>query len=62
MIETMHHLTGAGLAAPQIGQNLRLMIFEITHNPRYPEAEPIPLTVDESRYYSQTNIYFSLND
>jgi peptide deformylase len=44
MLETMAAHTGAGIAAPQIGVNLRVMIFEITHNPRYPEAEPIPLT------------------
>lgn len=45
MIETMRQYNGAGLSAPQIGHNLRLMIFEITKNPRYPEAEPIPLTI-----------------
>ena len=45
MLETMYHKNGAGIAAPQLGHNFRIMIFEITHNPRYPEAEPIPLTV-----------------
>lgn len=44
MLETMRHLNGAGICAPQIGQNVRVMIFEITHNPRYPAAEPVPLT------------------
>lgn len=38
-----HH--GAGLAAPQIGVGLRVVIFGIQHNPRYPEAEPVPETV-----------------
>jgi peptide deformylase len=45
MLETMHHLNGAGISAPQVGQNFRVMIFEITKNPRYPEAEPVPLTI-----------------
>lgn len=45
MLDTMHHLSGAGLAAPQIGVDLQVVVFEITHNPRYPEAAPIPLTV-----------------
>lgn len=46
MRDTMAHLNGAGLAAPQIGVDLRVVIFgsgEI--NPRYPEAPPIPATV-----------------
>lgn len=45
MLDTMHHLNGAGLAAPQIGVDLQVVIFEITSNPRYPDVEPIPLTV-----------------
>lgn len=45
MIDTMKHLNGAGLAAPQIGVDLQMVIFELTHNPRYPEAEPVPFTV-----------------
>ena len=36
---------GAGLAAPQIGVPLRLVIFGISSNPRYPEAPPIPETI-----------------
>jgi peptide deformylase len=46
MRDTMAHLNGAGLAAPQIGVDLRVVVFgsgEI--NPRYPEAPPIPHTV-----------------
>ncbi len=45
MLETMRHLDGAGLAAPQIGVDLRLVIFGFESNPRYPEADPVPLTV-----------------
>jgi peptide deformylase len=45
MRETMAHLNGAGLAAPQIGVPLRLVIFGVRHNPRYPEADDIPDTV-----------------
>ncbi len=43
--DTMAAHAGAGLAAPQIGVPLRVVIFGITHNPRYPEAPPIPETV-----------------
>lgn len=45
MIDTMKALSGAGLAAPQIGVNLRVVIFEVVANPRYPDAEPVPFTV-----------------
>jgi len=45
MRETMKHLDGAGLAAPQIGVDLRVVIFGFESNPRYPEAAPVPLTV-----------------
>jgi len=45
MRETMHSLNGAGLAAPQIGVSLRVVIFGFDFNPRYPQAEPIPFTV-----------------
>lgn len=45
MRDTMAALDGAGLAAPQIGVPLRVVIFGITHNPRYPAAEPVPQTV-----------------
>jgi peptide deformylase len=43
--DTMAARDGAGLAAPQIGVPLRVVIFGITSNPRYPEAPPIPETV-----------------
>ena len=46
MKETMAHVNGAGLAAPQIGVDLQLVIFGSGQvNPRYPDAEPIPETV-----------------
>lgn len=45
MVETMHDLDGAGLAAPQIGVKLRLVIFGIEDNPRYPDAEVVPFTI-----------------
>jgi peptide deformylase len=45
MRDTMAHLTGAGLAAPQIGVGLRMVIFGVTSNPRYPDIEPVPDTV-----------------
>lgn len=45
MRDTMRALDGAGIAAPQIGVLLRVVIFGLTHNPRYPDAEPVPDTV-----------------
>jgi peptide deformylase len=45
MEDTMHALNGAGLAAPQIGVPLRVVIFGMQSNPRYPDAEPVPYTV-----------------
>lgn len=45
MRDTMAALSGAGLAAPQIGVSQRVVIFGIEHNPRYPEVEPIAETV-----------------
>ncbi len=45
MRDTMAHLNGAGLAAPQIGVPLRLVIFGVTRNLRYPDAEEVPDTV-----------------
>lgn len=44
MRETMVAATGAGLAAPQIGVHLRVVIFGFEHNERYPDAEPVPYT------------------
>jgi peptide deformylase len=45
MRDTMAHLDGAGLAAPQIAVPLRVVIFGVTANPRYPGIEPVPDTV-----------------
>jgi peptide deformylase len=45
MFETMQHANGAGLAAPQIGVNLQLVIFGFKKNPRYPDAPNVPETV-----------------
>jgi peptide deformylase len=44
MRDTMQALNGAGLAAPQIGVPLRVVIFGFTSNPRYPDAEEVPMT------------------
>ena len=44
MRDTMRALHGAGLAAPQIGVPLRVVIFGMDHNPRYPDAIPVPYT------------------
>lgn len=45
MQDTMRAANGAGLAAPQIGVGLRVVIFGFEANPRYPQAEPIPFTI-----------------
>ncbi|MBT8449457.1 MAG: peptide deformylase [Gammaproteobacteria bacterium] len=45
MMETMEANNGAGLAAPQIGVFQRIVIFGCESNPRYPDMEPIPMTV-----------------
>ena len=45
MHETMEALNGAGLAAPQIGVGLQVVIFGVKRNPRYPDAEEVPYTV-----------------
>ncbi len=45
MFDTMHAANGAGLAAPQIGVNLQLVIFGFSNNERYPDAPPVPQTV-----------------
>ncbi|HEX8613489.1 MAG TPA: peptide deformylase [Telluria sp.] len=45
MFDTMHHANGAGLAAPQIGVNLQLVIFGFKDNARYPDAPAVPQTV-----------------
>lgn len=46
LFDTMHHANGAGLAAPQIGVDQRVVIFGFpTTSQRYPDAEPVPETV-----------------
>lgn len=45
MRDTMAAMDGAGIAAPQIGVGLRVVIFGVGHNPRYPDAEQVPYTV-----------------
>jgi len=45
LFDTMAALDGAGLAAPQIGVDLRVVIFGFDANPRYPEADAVPPTV-----------------
>ncbi|MGA1857794.1 peptide deformylase [Azospirillum sp. 11R-A] len=44
MFETMHATNGAGLAAPQIGVDLRVIVFGFDANPRYPDVPPVPVT------------------
>ena len=44
MRDTMQKYDGAGLAAPQIGVPMRVVIFGVERNPRYPDAEPVPYT------------------
>jgi peptide deformylase len=45
MFDTMKAASGVGLAAPQIGVNLQLVIFGFRHNERYPDAPQVPETV-----------------
>ena len=45
MDDTMRQLSGAGIAAPQIGVSARVVIFELPDNPRYPHISPVPYTV-----------------
>lgn len=45
MFDTMEAVNGAGLAAPQIGVDLQLVIFGFERNRRYPDAPPVPRTV-----------------
>ena len=44
MRDTMAALDGAGLAAPQIGVSLQVVIFGVASNPRYPDADKVPYT------------------
>jgi peptide deformylase len=45
LVDTMHAANGAGIAAPQVGELVRIATIEVTKNPRYPYKPPIPLTV-----------------
>jgi len=45
MLETMDEYDGAGLAAPQVHVSRRIVIYGVDENPRYPDAETVPLTV-----------------
>ncbi|MEO7151906.1 MAG: peptide deformylase [Burkholderiaceae bacterium] len=45
LFDTLHAANGAGLAAPQIGVDLALVIFGFERNERYPQAPPVPRTV-----------------
>ncbi len=45
LITTMRSAGGAGLAATQIGETVRICVIEVDNNPRYPYKPPIPLTV-----------------
>lgn len=45
MFETMEEADGVGLAAPQIGEFVRIVVFGFESNPRYPEAPQVPRTV-----------------
>ena len=45
MQDTMAYMNGAGIAAPQIGVSLQVVIFGVGENPRYPDAEQVPYTV-----------------
>ncbi len=45
MEDTMAHMNGAGIAAPQIGVGLRVVIFGVGANSRYPDAGHVPYTV-----------------
>ena len=45
MFDTMAAARGVGLAAPQIGEDIQLVIFGFDHNERYPDAPTVPMTV-----------------
>ncbi len=45
MIETMRDADGAGLAAPQVHESVRLCVLEVKQNPRYPTFPEVPLTI-----------------
>ena len=45
LVETMHAANGAGIAAPQVGELVRIATIEVRDNPRYPYKPRIPLTI-----------------
>ena len=45
MFDTMHAAGGVGLAAPQIGESLRVVVFGFENSERYPEAPAVPRTI-----------------
>ena len=45
LIDTMHAVNGAGIAANQVHATVRVAVVEVDHNPRYPYKPPIPLTI-----------------
>ena len=45
MLETMADHDGAGLAAPQVHVSRRVVVYGVESNPRYPDAEDVPLTI-----------------
>lgn len=45
MFDTMNAAGGVGLAAPQIGVGLQVVIFGFENSERYPQAEAVPMTV-----------------
>jgi len=45
LLDTMAARNGAGIAAPQVGVDLRVVVFGVDSNPRYPDAEPVPRTI-----------------
>jgi len=45
MFDTMREYSGVGLAAPQIGEGLRVIVFAVQDNPRYPDAPQVAQTV-----------------
>ena len=45
LIDTMHAANGAGIAAPQVGELVRIATIEVTENPRYTYKPRIPLTI-----------------
>ncbi|MDH5216943.1 MAG: peptide deformylase, partial [Gammaproteobacteria bacterium] len=55
MFDTMKAANGAGLAAPQIGYLSRIIVFGLEKNPRYPDAEPVPMTVLINPQYEVTD-------